>query len=576
MGPMLARLPLTIWRSTLADLWRLLLLTTAVLVTVISFAAAVQPLADGKLAPADALRFMAMASVPMLQFAVPFAAAFAATLAYHRMAQDNELVAAHGGGVSHRTLLVPAVVSGIVLAGVLSVLSEQVIPRFLRSMDHLITMDAPRMVVNTIEAGQPLRFDKQILWADSARRLGPDPKSGATERLVLTGVLSIELDRDGNVIQEHASQKAWAWFSTGTGSSPDQGPAENGGPLSESDRTTSVRVLLERAVGVGPENRGWLESAWLPPQTIRDRFDDDPRFLTAPELADVPANPDRLSVIDHRRRDLAYHLAERATTDKIRQELASSGLMEVDDEAGRRFYIRAADLRWREKDNCWQLIPARNQSRVEVWVYSEANRPKTRRPDPADATILRAEMATFQTNMGPDRWGDLTLNLELHNVSTEEGGVVERRPYYGLIIPDSPLKELLELTSRELLAEVDKHYAQQGKVDGFLERPAADLRKRLAQLNRQVIAQRHGRVAMSASCLVMVAVGAVTAMRLRGATPLAVYLWSFFPALGAVVTIRAGERMVEKLGEPGLVFLWSAVVGLAVYAAVGFMAVRKH
>ena len=118
---MLRRLPYTLWLYVLGDLWKLVALTTGVLVTVIAFAAAVKPLADGKLGPEDTLTFMLMAMVPMLQYALPFAACFGATLAYHRLATDNELTAVHAGGVSHRAMLVPAVLSGLVLAGLLQI-----------------------------------------------------------------------------------------------------------------------------------------------------------------------------------------------------------------------------------------------------------------------------------------------------------------------------------------------------------------------------------------------------------------------------------------------------------------------
>ena len=110
------RLPITIWRLITQELWKLLLLTTGVLVTVISFAVTIGPLSDGELSPLDAIRFMLFALVPMLGYALPFAAGFATTLVFHRMSQDNELLATHAGGVSHRKVLVPAVLTGVVLA----------------------------------------------------------------------------------------------------------------------------------------------------------------------------------------------------------------------------------------------------------------------------------------------------------------------------------------------------------------------------------------------------------------------------------------------------------------------------
>jgi hypothetical protein len=55
-----------------------------------------------------------------------------------------------------------------------------------------------------------------------------------------------------------------------------------------------------------------------------------------------------------------------------------------------------------------------------------------------------------------------------------------------------------------------------------------------------------------------------------------VYLWSFFPALIAVITISAGQQASHQSGLWGLGLLWSGVGVLVVYAGVAFWSVRRH
>ena len=70
-------MPWTLYRHILKELLKVMVPTTVVLVLVISFAAAIKPLADGLLEPRALVRFVLFLTPTMLQFALPFAAAFA-------------------------------------------------------------------------------------------------------------------------------------------------------------------------------------------------------------------------------------------------------------------------------------------------------------------------------------------------------------------------------------------------------------------------------------------------------------------------------------------------------------------
>ena len=76
-------------RTMAGELLKTILLTTAVLVSVIAFGAAIKPLARNLLGGTDILRYVALAAVPMLQYALPFSAGFGATLVMHRLATDK-------------------------------------------------------------------------------------------------------------------------------------------------------------------------------------------------------------------------------------------------------------------------------------------------------------------------------------------------------------------------------------------------------------------------------------------------------------------------------------------------------
>ena len=148
----------------MADLVRIKLLTATVLVSVIAFGAAIRPIMQNLLGAEDLLQFVTLASVPMLQFALPFAGAFA-------------------GFVALAT------------------------PR--PSMQRLITRDVTRLFVGAVERGEALVIDKTQLYADEVAVIpGSADGIGPTSRLALVGVAAIELGPDGRPVTEFTAELA--------------------------------------------------------------------------------------------------------------------------------------------------------------------------------------------------------------------------------------------------------------------------------------------------------------------------------------------------------------------------------
>lgn len=549
------RFPWIIWRHTTLEMWRLLLLTAAVLVTVISFAVTVRLTAEGRLGPLDTLKYMILAMPPMLQYALPFAAGFGATLAYHRMSQDNELTAAAGGGLSHRTLLVPALATGTILAVVIGVLNGRVIPRFLRDMDAMVVQDAPRFVYNTLSAGQTLSVDQMQVYADSVRRLGPSQDGRTSETLYLTGVFALRTDRPGSILEEASARHALVEFA----------PINAEEEINGRGLTAVTMELRQASVTVAGQGSGANNTAriyWVVPGV----FNDDPKFLTNAELRTLPDNPDQMNVIDVRRRDLAVHLAAKEAIGGIDAALRANGRAAFNDEAGRRLVVLASGLRYNPNSGRAELVPPSGRAlEVEVTTSGRST------PD----AVLRARSAGLRVNIGRDRDSRrLRMQLEMEDVISGAGGGREQLKYGSLLPTPDPLEPLLAMSSRELLDEVERR--TEHDRDEFVLRPARELEQRIAKLMREVLSKQHERAASAVACLVMVLTGAVTAMRLGNSLPLTVYLWSFFPALLAVITIAAGQQLTHQGGPAGLIVLWGGVALLAVYAAAAFATVRKH
>jgi len=563
------RLPIILWRYTLAELWRIILLSAGVLVVVISFAATVRYTAAGKLGPLETLTFMFYAIPPMLQYALPFAAGFGATLAYHRMAHDNEMTAAAASGVSHRALLAPSLFTGVILAIFLWLLAGQVIPRFLRHMELMITEDAKKVLVASIQAGRPVEFAGKIIHAKRVHEL-PD-ENGKGSRLVLVDVGAISLDASGAIIGEYFAKRAWVNFlSAGDGPAP-----------TDSSRAsrTFITMTMENARVYEPD-KGVVQAGNLAfGRGISGSFRDDPKYLTTKELAELPDHPDRNNEIDSRRRALASRVAERQAIDSIAQSLRKDKRIQLFDSEKREYIIRAGGIERRA--GRWEMLPPAPGRDIEI---ERSGIPiDGRKPDPAGATRSFAKTAGISSDPADDDApSGISLTLTMETVASQSivrptdndaMGVSASREYHGLTLADKSTDEIMAMSSRDLLAEIDRRGLQS---DNTVKGGAADLLDRLENLTRNVISKQHERVADAAACLVMVFAGAVTAMRLSDSLPLTVYLWSFFPALLAVITISTGQQTTRHMSLHGLAVLWAGVAVVAAYAAGAYWIVRRH
>lgn len=576
---MTRRPPVTLWASIAADLWRLLLLTVAVLVTVIAFAAAIKPLADGKLGPAEAIKFMVLAIPPMLAYALPFSAGFAATLAYHRMAQDNELLAAHSGGVSHRSLLAPALATGLALFLSLAALNEYIIPRFLQSMEKLIAQDLTKLMVSSIQRGHAIEQNGLMVYADDV--LVPDAATkaalrdkGIADAIELRGVVFIDTTDDDRIKNSLITSKAEVYVVSGT---------ETDGRI---QRTASI-IVSEGWGSKENGDAGWFTRLPTIAMPIPNAFRDDPKFLTWAELRALRTNPDRMDFVHTRSMDLAYHLARRATIGTIDADLRATGQAKLITQADEPLVIRAGGIYWDRATDIWIIEPNPDTHAIEIeWWRSD----ETGVPGAAGITRITPREASLRASIGTQAANrELTINLDLRDARVEDanadvgddigGETGSRRAQLsidGLHMAYDPLTEFTEKSAYELLAIAEPKINREKNPVHILRGPTHELRREIDSLQREITSKQHERWALATACLIMVITGGITAIRLREAQPLFVYLWSFFPALASIITIMSGQQVTHKSGEIGLLLLWAGVVGLAGYTFLSFLSIRKH
>lgn len=566
----------TLWRAISIEFYRLLLLTVSVVVAAIAFAITIKPLADGKLSADQAIRFMFYAIPPMLAYALPFAAGFAATISIHRMSSENEVTAIYASGVSHKRFLFPALISGILLASGMLVLNDQVIPRFLKQMEQMVTQDFAKIFVSSLQNGESAKIGNNEIHADFVERVAPEPGSPVIDQYLLGGVALVKAEPDGTVSIDGTAKRAWILLLPAWALSP-----EDRARIGNDDATTVLMKFIDMTI-----NREGspitVDPFTLPAFPIPRVFKDDPKFMTSAEMKSLRSDPDQMNFVDAKRIDLAKGIASlRVFRDVASQARQGSAIEFISSQDGGSISILAGGFT--AVQNQWSLLPQPVTNSIEIEVVDAAGRTDRLR---ATNAFVRPEYASQDDPLQSASSSKPTLEftLELFDVQVLDASNNDRQTtekastqYTNLRFRQDPLDDMLTMNSAQLI-EFAQPYINPSSVQyaEYLIASVDRLTNQIDDLHNEILSKLHERYAMALASLVMVLAGSVIALRLKDAQPLVVYQWSFFPALGTIILISAGQQSIHNSGVMGIPVIYAGVLCLLIYTWFSLRKVSQH
>jgi lipopolysaccharide export LptBFGC system permease protein LptF len=528
-------MPLTLYRYLLRDLLRVVGLTTVVLVSVIAFGAVIKPLADDQiLGPLQVITYVGLAIVPMLQFALPFAAGFAATITFHRLTSDNEIIAMAAAGLSYRRVILPVVMLGALLTVMMVGLTQWVIPKFWGLMEQTITRDVTDLFANSISNQRPYPVGSTQIYADQLIQQDDPPDSEADERLLLIGVAAVETDDEGRVVMEVTAAQAAI-------------------DIYRDDDQTLLKLILSDTVVFRSETNEMWRSASVEPKAVvvPSVRRSEAKTMSRSELIALRATPENYESIRSRKSTLIDRLSDYALWTALQSTLQADGRLILADagEPTREYEISADGV-------TAGGFHRNNDERVEI----------VRVVDGVPDRRYRCE-AVAMTRTPSGTLSDAAFSLNLVGVEVVDL-VGPDAPNYrqGLtlntVFPEpSAMAVLNDLSVDELLARAAPLRAH----NSHIERAADRLGTRRGELNWEITARIAKRYAMALTAMLLLALGSVLAMRMRHADPLAIYLCAFLPSIGDLVLISGGEQMMrEGVMGAGLATMWSGNAVLAV------------
>lgn len=529
----LTGMPWTLWRHVAWELLRVFAVTTSVIVTVIAFGAAAKPLADNSIGANTIFKYVTLAMVPMLQFAMPFAAGFASTLVMHRFATDNEVTAMSACGMGYRKIFAPVAILGGTLCVVMLVLVAFVVPHFWTRMKELATADATQVLIAAVSRGEAVVADKMMIYADAAREVDPPAELGIKRRLLLTGVAAIELDQAGGstIATEFTAEDAAV-------------------DIHETPRGMVAKISLMNATVVRPSEGAIVTVPLAEPEasSLYSGFERGPKFLAVQEILDLRGDVDQSETVVVAKRPLSAVLGELELWRCIEPTVAN-GIIEMSEPGSERMF-RITQVAVKNG----QLLPANGH---DDFLLFELSKGKQIRSAHASAGSLRAvSEAGFEPRFvliipGSTQAKDLVTGLP---------GRWAPRIDDLLPVGCSP-KDWSSLPSSEVLR------AAREFPTTLTIAPLAAMRAQLPQQIARLQLKRDdvvwecdshiaNRFAQSASIVLVLLLGAAMAVALKRAMPLTVYLLAFIPAVTNIFMVSGGQLLMSN----GSMFVGSALM----------------
>ncbi|MBL9141057.1 MAG: LptF/LptG family permease, partial [Phycisphaerae bacterium] len=489
----------------MSELTKMLVITTGIMVTVIAFGAAAKPLAENQIGADTIAKYVSLAIVPMMQFALPFAAGFAGTLVMHRFVTDNEVTAMSAVGMSYGRILMPVAILGLVLAAIMFGLVAFVVPHFWERMKELGTADATQLLVAAVNRGEALQAGDMLIYADTVTTVPSPADTGAQRRLILGGVAAIELNK--------GPFAAPATEFTAESAAVDVHVTESG---------TVAKMVLVNATIFRPGDGAIASVPRVEPEAAAlDRnFYRGPKFLPLHELIELRDDVDRALVVREVALPLAAVVGEYDVWQCVVQQAAAGGPIALRQQSSAREY-RIEHARLVAGD----AVPAHPGTLVRVTELIDGRAVRTTE---ADRVALRVVSEVgFEPSMV------LTVSAPQRTRNVVDGVSARWPPRVDDLMPvECDRRDWSAARSQELLQRVSAIPAKDAEAPyRDMARRAASfasvLEKRRADVRFESDSHIMQRIAQSVSVALVLLLGAVLAVWMRRALPLMVYVLAF-------------------------------------------------
>jgi lipopolysaccharide export LptBFGC system permease protein LptF len=534
------------------ELMRIFLLTASALTTLLAFGGTFKPVTKQGIEIVQLMTIITNLMPAMLAYAIPIAALFAAVLVYWRLATDNEMTACRASGISFTAIVMPALLLGLIVASVDLVFVNYVVPVFLQRTERAIISDLGSLVSNQINQQGQFKFDRLVVYADSAELQPSDEPN--TSLLILHGMAALKL-RDGKPDVIVVSRLA-----TGTiTDNPDTGEA-------------AIKFTLKEARGFNPTTMTTISGS-LPelteggkPFVMPSQLRSKPKFLNVSQLFTYAKDPDKFQpvqdIIDkiETLHDYAVVAERLYGVWKITSGAPLTLQLTDADGTGPNFVKISAPQAGLNAERELQFLGVPGKQ-VHVESYRGKVLQNTYDCNAVDVNLAEDDFSGAGITGSLVLHGDATRTDHVRRIGPNPSAEVTLS---SLVLP-AEIKTVSAVSPQELVMSSEK-----GDVKSTREL-AKQAHAAVKRLWQEIGSELHSRGSFSLSCLTLVMLGAALGLLMRGKNPLAVFVIGFVPAILLVLLITAGRQMAEgssRNEHMGIALIWAGNVVLLVLLGI--------
>ncbi len=515
--------PWTLQRYIFREMGKTFLLTAAAMTIVLGLGGGVMNMIKlGEVTPGQLFRLLALMIPVSVALTLPIAALFSSASTYGRISADNELVACRSCGINLHVLFLPTLVLSL-LAGIVTFgFTNFLIPGMAKNLDELVGADPSSMIRHHLKKPRGIKLGKGL--RARAADFAVDPEN--PNRIALFDVTFVEL-------------KADEWVRFGMAGTVDL----------LFDRSKEKAQIAARMLDVSFFDRESnqftdVEEKLFPRNDLPRLLPYEIKFLTLGELMFHWKNPEHWPPVKKKMAKLRGAYGKRIALQNIVKDWQSDHSIALNDTKSATI-IRSENALLVPRDGGIELH--------DVSIDETAD--GIHRQFTADRALIQVTQSDITT--------DSDIDVTLFDVEIRDSSRTYRRARekIGPIqIPDDVREEMQAVsTSEMLLASADS------KTNDVLAVARDEAITARDETVRRIIGTIHQRFAFSASALVLVILGAILGIVLRGSHTVTAFGISFVPSLLVIITIVTGRQMSQNLDThiAGLVVMWAGIVFVA-------------